>query len=36
MGQGHRVKHNDTHGKVLSQEILMLNIKALALTVQEL
>ena len=35
-GQGHRVKHNGTLGKVLSQEILMWNIKALALTVQKL
>ena len=35
MGQGHRVKNNGTHWKVLSQGILMLNIKALALTVQK-
>ena len=25
-GQGHRVKNNGTHGKVLSHEIFMLNI----------
>ena len=30
--QGHSVKNNDTHGKVLSQGIFMWNIKALALT----
>ena len=35
-GQGHRVKNNGTHWKVLSQGILMWNIKALALTVQNL
>ena len=35
-GQGHRVKNNCTNGKVLSQGILMRNIKALALTVQKL
>ena len=35
-GQGHGVKKNGTHGKVLSQGILMGNIKALALTVQKL
>ena len=35
-GQGHRVKNNGTHGKVLSQGILMWNIKALAFTVQKL
>ena len=35
-GQGHRVKNNGVHGKVLSQGILMWNIKALALTVQKL
>ena len=35
-GQGHRVKNNGTHGKVLSQGILIWNIKALALTVQKL
>ena len=35
-GQGHRVKNNGTHGKVLSQGILMWNIKALARTVQKL
>ena len=35
-GQGHRVKNNGTQGKVLSQGILMCNIKALALTVQKL
>ena len=34
-GQGHKVKINSTHKKVLSQEILMWNIKALALTVQK-
>ena len=36
MGQGHSVKNNGTHGKVLSQGIFMWNIKALALTVQKL
>ena len=35
-GQGHRVKNNGTHGKVLSQEIIVRNIKGLALTVQKL
>ena len=35
-GQSHRVKNNGNHGKVLSQEIFMWNIKALALTVQKL
>ena len=35
-GQCHRVKNNGTHWKVLSQGILMWNIKALALTVQKL
>ena len=35
-GQGHMVKNNGTHGKVLSQGILMGNIKALAFTVQKL
>ena len=35
-GLGHRVKYNGTLGKVLSQGILMWNIKALALTVQKL
>ena len=35
-GQGHKVKHNETYGKVLSQGILMWNIKVLALTVQML
>ena len=35
-GQGHMVKNNGTHGKVLSHGILMGNIKALALTVQKL
>ena len=35
-GQGHRVKNNGTHGKILSQGILMWNIVALALTVQKL
>ena len=34
-GQGHRVKNNDTHGKVLSQKIFIWNIKALTLTVQK-
>ena len=34
-GQGHRVENNGTHGKVLSQGILMWNIKALALNVQK-
>ena len=35
-GQGHEVKNNGSHGKVLSQGILMWNINALALTVQKL
>ena len=35
-GQGHSVKYNGTHRKVLSQGIFRLNIKVLALTVQEL
>ena len=35
-GQGHRVKNDGTHVNVLSQGILMLNIKALALTFQKL
>ena len=35
-GQGHRVKNNGTHRKVISQGILMRNIKALALSVQKL
>ena len=35
-GQGHRVKNNGIHGKVLSQGILMCNIRALAFTVQKL
>ena len=35
-GQGHNDKTNGTHGKVLSQGILMWNIKALALAVQKL
>ena len=35
-GQGHRVKNNGAHGKVLSQAILMWNIKALAFTVLKL
>ena len=30
-GQGHRVENNGTYGKVLSQRILMSNIKALAI-----
>ena len=34
-GQGHRVKNNGTHGKVLSQGILIRNVKALALIVQK-
>ena len=34
--QGHRVKNNGIHGKVLSQGILMWKIKALVLTVQKL
>ena len=34
-GQGHRVKNNGTHRKVLSQGILMWNIKALAFTIQK-
>ena len=33
---GHKVKNNGNIGKILSQEILMWNIKALALTVQKL
>ena len=35
-GQGHRVKNNGTHGKVLSQEIFMWNITSIAITVQKL
>ena len=35
-GQGHSVKNNGTHGKDLSQRIIMWNIKAIALTVQKL
>ena len=36
-GEGHKIKKNNgTHGKVLSQGIFILNIKALALTVQRL
>ena len=35
-GQGHSVKKYETHGKVLSQGILMWNIKTLELTVQNL
>ena len=35
-GQGHRVKNNGTHVKVLSQGKFKWNIKALALTVQKL
>jgi hypothetical protein len=35
-GEGHKVKNFGTHGKVLSQEILMWNIKALVLTIQKL
>ena len=35
-GHGHRIKNNGTYGKVLSQGIFLLNIKALALTVQKL
>ena len=35
-GQGHKVKNNGTHRKVLSKGILMWNIKALAHTVQKL
>ena len=35
-GQGHMVKNNGTLRKILSQGILMLNIKALALTVKKL
>ena len=35
-GLGHRIKNNDYHRKVLSQELLMWNIKDLALTVQNL
>ena len=34
--QGHKVKNNGTHGKVLSQGMFMWNIKALALIVQKL
>ena len=36
LGQGYRVNNFGTCGKVLSQGILMWNIKALALTVQKL
>ena len=36
IGQGNRVKNNGTHGKVLSHEILIWIIKALALSVQKL
>ena len=35
-GQGHSVKNNGTHGKVLSQRIIIWKIKALPLTVQKL
>ena len=35
-GQGHNVKNNGTHGKVISQGIFMWNIQGLALTVQKL
>jgi hypothetical protein len=35
-GKGHKVKNFGTHGKVLSQGILMWNIKALALTIPKL
>ena len=34
--QGNKVKNNGTHEKILSEEILMWNIKDLALTVQKL
>ena len=34
--QSHRIKNNCTHGKVMSQRILMIIIKAPALTVQKL
>ena len=36
MGQKSRGKHDSTHGKVLSLEILMWNIEALALMVEKL
>ena len=35
-GQGHKDKYFDTSRKILSQEMLMCNMKALALTVQKL
>ena len=35
-GQGHKVKNFGNNGKVLSQGILMSNIKALVLTIQKL
>ena len=35
-GQGHKDKYLDTSRKILSQEMLMCNKKALALTVQKL
>ena len=35
-GQGHKDKYLDTSRKILSQEMLMCNNKALALTVQKL
>ena len=35
-GQGHKDKYLDTSKKILSQEILMCNMKSLALTVQKL
>ena len=34
--QGHKDKYFDTSRKILSQEMLMCNMKALALTVQKL
>ena len=36
LGQGHSVKSNGINGKALSQGIFMLNIKAIAFTVQKL
>ena len=35
-GQGHRVKNNNTHEKVLSRGIFLWNIKALELIVKKL
>ena len=35
-GQGHKDKYMDTSGKIFLREMLMYNMKALALTVQKL